>query len=40
MKKPKILGLDLFLETVRDKDHAGDPMEFYPDLSQRVNPDK
>jgi hypothetical protein len=23
-----------------DKDHAGDPMEFCPDLSQRVNPDK
>jgi hypothetical protein len=23
-----------------DKDHAGDPMSFCPDLSQRVNPDK
>jgi hypothetical protein len=23
-----------------DKDHAGDPWSFCPDLSQRVNPDK
>jgi hypothetical protein len=37
---PTVEEIDDGDASLGDKDHAGDPMDFCPDLSQRVNLDK